>query len=255
MVVFGFRTSAAILNLSTKPLLADVSIAHETQVEKLPSEASRRPMQLQTGSPDSEGPAGTVDQMLDESQVPTEQSSKQQVHESHQQSRLEDAPAGDLKEREEGSVSILLGLLVSFACALGGFVDGMTILHHPGSVVWIGIARLVRTSIEAYTVGHLMLHIDHIHRLKYILALYTYVLAFPSGIFLSVAFGTSLSSKTTTSLLIRWVLLSVSFGTTVYIIIFHIINRAFNSEDHKKKSFFLFVLGQAVSFGLVARPV
>lgn len=245
MVVFGFRTSAAILNLSTKPRLADVSIAHETPVEKLPSEEFRKPMQEQTGP----------DQMLDDSKVSQEQSSKQQVHDSHEQASIDDAPAGDLKAREEGSVSVLLGLLVSFACALGGFVDGLTILHHHGPVAWIGIARLVRTSIEAYTVGHLMLHIDHIHRLKYILALYTYVLAFPSGIFLSAAFGASLSSKTSTSLLIRWVLLSVSFGTTVYIIIFHIINRAFSTDDHKKKSFILFVLGQAVSFGLVARPV
>lgn len=193
--------------------------------------------------------------MLDESKDHSEQPPKPPMHEHHQHGRPEDTSVGGSSEKEEVSNNILLGLLVSFACGLRAFIDGLTILQNRGALHWTGVVRLLMTSIEAYTVGHLLLRVDHIHRLKYIFAVYSYVLAFPCGILLSVVFGSVLASKTATSLLIRWLFLSASFGTSAYIIIFHMINSAFNSGQNKMKLFLLFVLGQAVSFGLVARPV
>lgn len=204
---------------------------------------------------DTTAPEVAGNPVLDQSNLQTEQASKQDANETHHHSSLEDAPASDSRLKEETSINIVLGILVSFACSLGAFVEGLTILHSQRTVLWAGVARLVRTSIEAYAVGHLLLHMDHTHRLKYIFAVSVYVLAFPCAILLSVLFGSTLAAKTSTSLLIRWLLLSASFGTIAYIIIFHIISTVFNSGQRKKTLFLVFVLGQAVSFGLVARPL
>lgn len=164
----------------------------------------------------------------------------------------EDAPLLGHQDMTKQSLSAMLGLLVSAACGFSGFVDGITILCLQHNDFWKTAVRVARAAIEAYTVGHLLLFRDHRSGQAAGIAVYWLVLALPSGLVTSAAFGESLALETAASLLIRWVLLSLSFGIACYVIIFHLINKAFNSSDRKKTHYSLFFAGQLLAFWLVA---
>ena len=182
---------------------------------------------------------------------PAATETNQQLPDRELQGDLEGLPLLDKQEAQQHSLATVLGLLAALACGFSGFVDGMKLLSRQHSEHLKTTARIIRACIEAYSVGHLLLYRDNHSRQLSAVAVYSLLLALPTGLLLSAVAGESLAHGSAASLLIQWLLLSASFGVICYVIVFHLINKAFSSSERKKSIYSLFILGQIIAFGLV----
>ena len=165
---------------------------------------------------------------------------------------LEAQPLLGRRQSEPQSLGAVLGLLVAVACGLGSFVDGLAVLQRGSrDSHWQTVVRVLRAGIEAYTVGHLQFSGADRCRQPSDFAVYSLLAALPSGMLLRALFGQRLAPESAATLLLRWLLLSASFGLLCYVVAFHQINKAFDSSHRKKSLYSLFFLGQLVAAGLV----
>lgn len=246
ILLSGFRIS--ISNLRPGPPLEDMNLSPQVPVHRHEPKRSKQP---QAAANQGEFNLRGISESAGSGRAQEHVSKHEEFGRDHQ-AHQEDAPLLGQQDMTQHSLGAMLGLLVSAACGFGGFVDGMTILPQHHSDFWKTAVRVARAAIEAYSVGHLLLFRDHRSRQMSVIAVYWLVLALPSGLVTSAVFGESLALETAASLFIRWVLLSLSFGIACYVIIFHLINKAFNSSDRKKTHYSLFFAGQLVAFWLVA---
>lgn len=151
---------------------------------------------------------------------------------------------------DQQSLGAMLGQLIAVASALSSFADGLAILQSTRRSYFKTAARIIQTFIEAYTVGHLQLYSADRSSQANIIAAYSMLAALPSGMLVSALFGQRLAPESKIALLMSWLLPSVSFGLVCYVIIFHLVNKAFDSSTRKKSLYSLFFLGQLVATGL-----